>query len=79
MAPRPEQESTEAIPDETLMLIWSIILTGLCSVCGIVGLVKTIKARKAPWAEKARLLNSAKIWLIVGTALHVLGYLGSMF
>ena len=77
MAPKPEQE--QAIPDETLMLVWSIILTGLCSVCGLVGLVKTIKARKAPWAEKARLLNSAKVWLIVGTVFRVLGFIGTMF
>ena len=79
MAPNPEQEGAKALPDETLMLVWSIILTGLCSVCGLVGLVKTVKARKAPWAEKARLLNSAKVWLIVGTALRVIGFIGTMF
>ena len=58
---------------------WSIILTALCSICGIVGLVKSVKARKAPWEQKIRLLNSAKIWLIVGTALYALGIIGGMF
>lgn len=67
------------MPDETLMMIWSIVLTCLCSVCGIVGLVKTIKARKLPWTERLRLLNSAKIWLIVGTALYALGFIGGLF
>ena len=72
-AAEPPHMSAEKMPDETLMLIWSIILTCLCSVCGIVGLVKTIKARKTmDLAAKYRLLSSAKIWLIVGTALHVL-------
>ena len=79
MAPQQEQENAGAIPDETLMLVWSIILTGLCSICGVVGLVKTIKARKAPWAQKVKLLNSAKVWLIVGTVLRVLGFIGTMF
>jgi len=70
----PEQQ--EKMPDETLMLIWSTILSCFCSVCGIVGLVKTIKARKTmDAAMKYRLLSSAKIWLIVGTALHVLPFL----
>ena len=68
------------MPDETLMLVWSTILTCLCSVCGIVGLVKTLKARKtmSP-AMKYRLLSSAKIWLIIGTALHVLPFLAQLF
>ena len=74
----PEQQ--KKTPDETLMLIWSIILTCFCSVCGIVGLVKTIKARKTmDAAMKYRLLSSAKIWLIVGTALHVLPFLAQLF
>lgn len=74
----PEQQ--KKTPDETLMLIWSIILTSFCSVCGIVGLVKTIKARKTmDGAMKYRLLNSAKIWLIIGTALHVLPFLMELF
>ena len=72
---QPQEQSGEKAPNQDLMLAWSIILTGLCSICGIVGLVKSIKARKAPWEEKLRLLNSAKIWLIVGTALHVLTYI----
>ena len=68
------------MPDETLMLVWSIILTCLCSVCGIVGLVKTIKARKElNYNLKYKLLSSAKIWLIVGTALHVLPFLSELF
>lgn len=74
----PEQQ--KKTPDETLMLIWSIILTSFCSVCGIVGLVKTIKARKTmDGAMKYRLLSSAKIWLIIGTALHVLPFLMDLF
>ena len=72
---QPQEQGGEKAPNQDLMLAWSIILTGLCSICGIVGLVKSIKARKAPWEEKLRLLNSAKIWLIVGTALHVLTYI----
>lgn len=73
----PEQQ--QKTPDETLMLIWSIILSCFCSVCGIVGLVKTIKARKTmDAAMKYRLLSSAKIWLIVGTALHVLPFLAEL-
>ena len=67
------------LPDETLMLIWSIILTCLFSVCGIVGLVKTIKARKTTdMSMKERLLNSAKVWLIIGTALRVLPFLSEL-
>lgn len=67
------------MPDETLMLVWSIILTCLCSVCGIVGLVKTVKARKQPdLSLKYKLLSSAKIWLIVGTALRVLAFLADL-
>lgn len=73
----PEQQ--EKMPDETLMLIWSTVLSCFCSVCGIVGLVKTIKARKTmDAAMKYRLLSSAKIWLIVGTALHVLPFLAEL-
>ena len=72
----PEQK----MPNQSLMLAWSIILTCLCSVCGIVGLVKTLKARKtmSP-AMKYRLLSSAKIWLIIGTILHVLPFLAQLF
>lgn len=71
----PEQK----MPDQTLMLIWSIVLTCLCSVCGIVGLVKTIKAQKQiDPALKYKLLSSAKIWLIVGTVLHVLPFLADL-
>lgn len=67
------------LPDETLMLVWSIILTGTFSICGIVGLVKTIKARKTTDpAEKSRLLSAAKIWLIVGTAFRVLPILAEL-
>lgn len=71
---QPQEQGGEKAPNQDLMLAWSIILTGLCSICGIVGLVKSIKARKAPWQERIRLLNSAKIWLIVGTVLHLLAY-----
>ncbi len=68
------------MPDETLMLVWSIVLTCLCSVCGIVGLVKTIKARKTmDNVMKYKLLSSAKIWLIAGTILHVLPFLANLF
>ena len=72
---QPQEQSGEKAPNQDLMLAWSIILTSLCSICGIVGLVKSVKARKAPWEEKLRLLNSAKIWLIVGTAFHVLFFI----
>lgn len=72
-------EDAKKLPDETLMLIWSIILTCLCSVCGIVGLVKTVKARKEPSLDlKYKLLSSAKIWLIVGTVLHILPFLADL-
>ena len=75
-----EGQSTGKTPDETLMLVWSIILTAMCSIPGIVGLVKVVKARKTfDWALKRKLLSSAKIWLIVGTALYALGFLGSIF
>lgn len=67
------------LPDETLMLIWSIVLSGTFSICGIVGLVKTLKARKTTdRREKKRLLSSAKTWLIVGTALRVLPILAEL-
>ena len=70
----------QKMPDQTLMLVWSIILTCLCSICGIVGLVKTIKAQKqVDPALKYKLLSSAKIWLIVGTALRVLPFLANLF
>ena len=79
MSQTPPEQQKKA-PDETLMLIWSIILSSFCSVCGIVGLVKTIKARKTmDGAMKYRLLNSAKIWLIIGTALHVIPFLMDLF
>lgn len=67
------------MPDETLMMIWSIVLTCLCSVCGIVGLVKTIKARKTmDNVMKYKLLSSAKTWLIAGTILHLLPFLANL-
>ena len=71
----PEQK----MPNQSLMLAWSIILTCLCSVCGIVGLVKTVKAYKQiDPALKYKLLSSAKIWLIVGTVLHILPFLADL-
>ncbi|MBR1566683.1 MAG: hypothetical protein IJ649_07965, partial [Oscillospiraceae bacterium] len=71
--------SAQKMPDETLMLIWSIVLTCFCSICGIVGLVKTVKARKTmDPVMKYKLLNSAKIWLIIGTVLHVLPFLADL-
>ena len=67
------------MPDETLMMIWSIVLTCLCSVCGIVGLVKTIKARKTmDNVTKYKLLSSARTWLIAGTILHLLPFLANL-
>ncbi len=67
------------MPDETLMMIWSIVLTCLCSVCGIVGLVKTIKARKTmDNVMKYKLLSSARTWLIAGTILHLLPFLANL-
>ena len=76
----PVEEEVPQLPDETLMLIWSIILTVLCSIPGIVGLVKTIKARKAvSLVQKAKLLSSAKIWLIIGTAFYALAFIGNLF
>lgn len=78
-APRAAGTTEQKMPDQTLMLVWSIILTCLCSVCGIVGLVKTVKAQKEinP-ALKYKLLSSAKIWLIVGTVLHILPFLADL-
>ena len=74
------EEEVPQLPDETLMLVWSIILTVLCSIPGIVGLVKTIKARKAvSLVQKAKLLSSAKIWLIIGTAFYAMAFLGNLF
>ena len=79
MSARPDVPAAKKAPDETLMLIWSIILTCLFSICGIVGLVKTIKARKTQDPDqKAGLLNAAKIWLIIGTVLHLLPYLAEL-
>ena len=70
----------QKMPDQNLMLVWSIVLTALCSIPGIVGLVKTVKARKAvSLAQKAKLLASAKIWLIIGTAFYALAFLGNLF
>ena len=70
----------QKMPDQTLMLVWSIILTCFCSICGIVGLVKTVKARKTmDAAMQYKLLNSAKIWLIIGTVLHVLPMIADLF
>ncbi len=78
--PLPEEEPVPQLQDETLMLVWSIILTALCSIPGLVGLIKTIKARKAPTlALKARLLSSAKIWLIIGTVFRAMVFLGNLF
>ena len=46
---------------------------------GIVGLVKTVKAYKQiDPALKYKLLSSAKIWLIVGTVLHILPFLADL-
>lgn len=59
--PAQEDETVPQLPDETLMLIWSIILSCLCSIPGIVGLVKTVKARKAfSLAQKTKLLSSPR-------------------
>ena len=74
-----EQKPRDVLLNEDLLLAWSIVLTAMCNLCGIVGLVKTIKARKLPLTERLRLLNSAKIWLIVGTALYALGFIGGLF
>lgn len=69
-------ESAAAVPDETAMLVWSIVLTMLCSICGVVGLVKTLRARRQPWgALKVKLLRSARVWLIAGTVIHAVFYL----
>ena len=69
----------QKMPDQTLMLVWSIILTCLCSVCGVVGLVKTVKAQKTlDPTLRYKLLSSAKIWLIIGTALRVLPFLAEL-
>ena len=69
----------QKMPDQNLMLVWSIVLTCLCSICGIVGLVKTVKAQKTmDPVMKYKLLNSAKIWLIIGTVLHVLPFFAEL-
>ena len=79
MSRKPDRPAQKGL-NENLMLAWSIILTCLCSICGVVGLVKTIKARSAiDEAVKSKLLSSAQIWLIVGTALHVLPFLAELF
>lgn len=73
------QTPAQKMPDQTLMLVWSIVLTCLCSICGVVGLVKTVKAQKTmDPVMKYRLLNSAKIWLIIGTVLHVLPFFAEL-
>ena len=75
-ATRAPEAQAEKLPDENLMLGWSIVLSCMFSICGIVGLVKTIKARKTTnYAMKYRLLSSAKVWLIIGTVLNVLPFL----
>ena len=74
-----QDSPAQKMPNQDLMLVWSIVLTCLCSICGIVGLVKTVKAQKTmDPVMKYRLLNSAKIWLIVGTVLHVLPFLAEL-
>jgi hypothetical protein len=78
-APGVSDTPEQKMPNQSLMLAWSIILTCLCSVCGIVGLVKTVKAYKQiDPALKYKLLSSAKIWLIVGTVLHILPFLADL-
>lgn len=74
-----QDNPAQTLPNQDLMLVWSIVLTCLCSICGIVGLVKTVKAMKTMDVNmKYRLLSSAKIWLIVGTVLHVLPFLAEL-
>ena len=74
-----QDSPAQKMPDQNLMLVWSIVLTCLCSICGIVGLVKTVKAQKTmDPVMKYRLLNSAKIWLIIGTVLHVLPFFAEL-
>ena len=78
-APGVSDTPEQKMPNQSLMLAWSIILSCLCSVCGIVGLVKTVKAYKQiDPALKYKLLSSAKIWLIVGTVLHILPFLADL-
>ena len=78
MSGTPESPA-QKLPDQNLMLVWSIVLTCLCSICGIVGLVKTVKAQKTmDPVMKYKLLNSAKIWLIIGTVLHVLPFFAEL-
>ena len=39
-----------------------------------------VKARKAiSLAQKAKLLASAKIWLIIGTAFYAMAFIGNLF
>ena len=74
-----QDNPAQTLPNQDLMLVWSIVLTCLCSICGIVGLVKTVKAMKTMDVNmKYKLLSSAKIWLIVGTVLHVLPFLAEL-
>lgn len=74
-----DSRPAQTMPNQDLMLVWSIVLTCLCSICGIVGLVKTVKAMKTmDPVMKYKLLSSAKIWLIVGTVLHVLPFLAEL-
>ena len=75
-AARAPGAQAEKLPDEGLMLGWSIVLSCMFSICGIVGLVKTLKARKTTdYAMKYKLLRSAKVWLIVGTAFRVIPFI----
>ena len=75
-----QEEPVYQLPNETLLLIWSIVLTAMFSLAGLIGLIKVVKARKEPsTARRSKLLSSAKIWLIVGTVLHVLPFLAELF
>ena len=75
-----QEEPVYQLPNETLLLIWSIVLTAMFSLAGLIGLIKVVKARKEPsTTRRSKLLSSAKIWLIVGTVLHVLPFLAELF
>ena len=83
-----EERAAAQLPNETLLLVWSIILTALCigfeaPVCivfGLVGLIKTVKARNTTdIAVKAKQLSSAQIWLIIGTAFCAMLFMGNLF
>ncbi len=69
--------SADNMPNETLLLIWSIVLICTCSLCGLVGLILTVIAKRKP-EEKLKLLKTARIWLLVGTALHILPILAEI-